>query len=242
MNGLDLIRFLRLFCRVRGLVSFSGGVRPCLRRCRSSFGPRCAGFDPPTHPLNPQASPTIAALLGTSSLRAVRCAHGPTARAARVAPGEPSAATRRSTGCGAMNRSATSRRRDLRVPRDLPQPPTQTLGPGHAQPRRVRTTRPEPQGRSLKPSTPTPQITGHIRTWIRPGGSVRRPGGGEAARAGRARGFHDRRSDGRRPGSRRGARGPGECAGGHQHRRRDRPLHAQRRALPLPVSRPWHAT
>ena len=46
------------------------GVRPCLRRCRSSFGPRCASYEslrwllPPAHPLNP--GPTRSAPTGKS--------------------------------------------------------------------------------------------------------------------------------------------------------------------------------
>ena len=70
---------------------FSGGVRPCLRRWRSSFGPRCAGWSlrwlvPPTLPLNPQAFPSSLALLRDfGRLRAVRYAATLVAGAPRAA-------------------------------------------------------------------------------------------------------------------------------------------------------------
>ena len=67
VGGLAVGDFRLLWC-VRGLVWFSGGGWPCLRRWRSSFGPRCAGWSlrwlvPPTRPFKPQAFPSSLALL-----------------------------------------------------------------------------------------------------------------------------------------------------------------------------------
>ncbi len=52
--------------------------------------------------------------------------------------------------------------RDLRIPGDLPQPPTPSLRPGNANPDRIRNDATIHPTRGLKSSIPTPQIRGNI--------------------------------------------------------------------------------
>lgn len=52
--------------------------------------------------------------------------------------------------------------RDLRIPGDLPQPPTPSLRPGNANPDRIRNDATIHPTRGLKSSIPTPQVRGNI--------------------------------------------------------------------------------